>query len=171
VRWLAMRCLGYLGDFQPVVTALNDPEKKQDWQEYTERLREAVVRSPDTAAAVRSMMQRVYGNDGTGLYELLWKYPDDRLSPEDAAQLIRYLDSERLAFRVLAFWGNLKRITGLGLFYRPEDPAAKRQPAIAKWKERLKASPATGGGGVSRDRTENGTSPSRPKPPAKEERD
>lgn len=168
VRWLAMRCLGYLGDFQPVVTALNDPEKKQDWQEYTERLREAVVRSPDTAAVVRSMMQRVYGNDGAGLYELLWKYPDDRLTPEDAAQLIRQLDNELLAFRVLAFWGNLKRITGLGLFYRPEDPAPKRQPSIAKWKERLKTSPSTNGGAATRDRTENEATPTRPKPSAKQ---
>lgn len=171
VRWLAVRCLGYLGDFQPVVTALNDPEKKQDWQEYAERLREAVVRSPDTAAAIRSMMQRVYGNDGVSLYELLWKYPDDRLSPEDAAQLIRYLDNELLACRVLAFWGNLKRVTGLGLFYRPEDPAAKRQPSIAKWKERLKTSSSPLGGAPAREKAENGAAPPRSRPSAKEDRD
>ncbi len=153
VRWLAVRCLGYLGDFQPLVSALDDPDKRQDWQEYTERLREAVVRGPNTAAAIRAAMQRLHGNEGDSLYELLWKYPDDHLTPEDAAQLVRYLDHETMAFRVLAFWGNLKRITGLGLYYRPEDSAAKRQPSILKWKERMK-SPPVASGGASRDKTD-----------------
>ena len=156
VRWLAMRCLGHLGDFKPIVSALNDPEQKLVWPEYVEQLREAVVRTPETAAAIRATMQKLYGNEGTSLYEMLWKYPEDRLGPEDAARLIRYLDHETLAFRVLAFWGNLKRVTGLGLYYRPEDPEAKRQPSIAKWKERLKSSVPAGG------------APPREKPPAAE---
>ena len=138
VRWLAMRCLGYLGDFGLTVKALNDLEQRQVWPECVEQLREAVVRSPETAAAIRTAMEKLYGAEGASLYEMLWKYPDHRLSSEDADRLIGYLDHETLAFRVVAFLGNLKRITGWGFYYQPEHTAAKRQAAIAKWKERLK---------------------------------
>jgi hypothetical protein len=170
VRWLAIRCLGYLGDFSAMVQGISDPERRHEWQDhYVEPLREAVSRSPETATAVRAAMQKLHGAEWSALYELLWKYPDDRLSPEQAAELIRMLDHEVLAVRVLAFWGNLYRITGKKLlYYRPEETAAHRAPAVAKWKERLKLGfsslPQPG-----KDRSEAGQdeSPLRTKPATK----
>lgn len=139
VRRLAVRCLGSLGDYELMVTALNDPEQRLNWPDYVEQLREGVSRSPETAAAIRLALRESYRAEGETLYELLWRYPDDRLSAQDAAALIAYLDHGTLAVRVVAFWGNLKPATGLGLLYRPEEPDSKRKPSVARWKDRLKS--------------------------------
>lgn len=145
VRALAQRCLATIGDFQLMVGALDDPEQKAVWGDYAEQLQAAVQRSPLAAAQVRGAIERVYGGPakadaGASLYELLWKYQPNGLTAGDAARLVDYLEHSTLAVRVLAY-ANLKRITGLGLYYRPEDSAARRTAAIEKWRERLKANP------------------------------
>ena len=43
VSWLARRCLGYLGQFDPMVKALNNPGHRLDWPDYVEQLRDAVA--------------------------------------------------------------------------------------------------------------------------------
>lgn len=149
VRWLAMRCMSAIGDFELLVTALDDPKQKAMWPDYIEELRSAVGRGPTAAGQVRTALESVYGaaargqarqTDGTTLYELLWRYQTPELTAQDAAQLVQYLDHETLAVRVLAF-ANLKQITGRGFYYQPEDTPAKREPSVQKWKDRLKASP------------------------------
>ena len=52
--------------------------------------------------------------------------------------MVKFLDDEDLPLRVLSFW-NLKEITGMGLFYRPEQTVAKRQQPTQRWKQRLEA--------------------------------
>lgn len=135
-RALALECLDYLGDFELAVAALDNPEEKLAWVDHVEQLRAAVMRSPEAAARVRAAMEKLHGSEGATLYEMLWKYNDNVLDGEDAARLVRSLDHNTLAFRVVAF-ETLKRITRLSLGYRPEDTAEKRQPAIKKWRERV----------------------------------
>jgi hypothetical protein len=144
VRWLAARSLSLVGDFEPLLRALEEPEQGRFWNEYIEQLRAAVYRSPQSTAAVRTAMERRYGAQGAALYEMLWKYRPDTLQPEDANRLVGFLDHDMLPFRVLSFW-NLKSITGRTLYYRPEEAAAKRQTAIQKWRELLKATPTLRG--------------------------
>jgi hypothetical protein len=140
-----LECLEYLGDFELAVAALDNPDEKSSWVDYVEQLRTAVLRSPNTAAQVRATMEKLHGSEGATLYELLWRYNDDSLDGDAAARLLRFLDHNTLAFRVVAF-ETLKRITRLSFGYRPEDTAAKRQPAIKKWRERLlSASPVSTG--------------------------
>ena len=138
VRRLALRCLDCLGDFELIVAALDNPEEEMAWPDCVEQLRAAVVRGPLAAAQVRTAMERLHGSEGASLYEMLWKYGegDEPLGGEDTARLLRYLDHNTLAFRVVSFQ-TLKRTTKLGLYYRPADPAPKRQPWIQKWQERL----------------------------------
>lgn len=138
VRWLALRCLDCIGDFELMVAALDDPEETMAWPDYVERLRAAVVRNPRAAAQVRTAMEKLHGGEGASLYEMLWKY-GDTLDSQEAARLVRYLNHDTLAFRVVSFQ-TLRRITKLGLNYRPEDTAAKRRPWVEKWEERLKSS-------------------------------
>ena len=135
-RSLALECLDYLGDFELAVAALDNPDEKSIWVDYVEQLRRAVLRSPQTAAQVRATMEKLHGSEGAILYEMLWKYNDNVLDGDAATRLVRYLDHNTLAFRVVSF-ETLKRITRLSFGYRPEDTAAKRQAAIKKWKERL----------------------------------
>jgi hypothetical protein len=138
VRWLALRSLGYLGRFDEMVAALDDPAHKLDWQDYyVDEMRAAVGRDPETAAAVRLALERKYtAQQAADLYRMLWSYSDKDLQAGDDAKLVRGLDDDSLAVRRLSFW-NLRDITGLGLFYDPEKPAARRQAAVRDWHNRL----------------------------------
>jgi len=140
IRLVALRSLAVLDDYGPLLEALNNPDERLQWDEYVEILRSAVARGPKSAAMARSLLEDLYGDQGTALYEMLWKYQTDTLTPADARQLVQYLDHEVLVFRVLAFW-NLRTLTGLHFRYRPEEPAQKRQPAIARWRDRVSANP------------------------------
>ncbi len=164
VRWLAMRCLAYVGDFEPMAIALNDPEQKLFWQEYIDQLREALTRGPESATAVHATLETLYRDDGDSLYTLLWKYRKKELNPQDAAQLLEWLDSEPLAIRVLSFC-NLQEIKGLKLYYRPEYPAAKRLPLVQKWRERLDLGPPSSPG-PGPSRPTGGAAPPTPATPA-----
>jgi len=138
VRWLAVRCLGYLGQFDSMVAVLDQEDSKTVWFDYLEELRAAMNRDPRLAAAVRESLQRLYPADAEKLYRLLRGYSDADLRDNAAASLVDDLEHERLAVRLLSFW-NLREITGLGLFYRPEYPAGKRQQPVQRWRERLAA--------------------------------
>ena len=141
VRSLALRCLDCLGDFELLVAALDDPDQKMAWPDHVEQLRAAVMRGPLAAAQVRTAMERLHGSEGATLYEMLGKYGGDGLDAQQATRLVRYLDHDTLAFRVVAFQ-TLRRVTKLGLNYRPEDTASKRRPWIEKWEERLQSATA-----------------------------
>jgi len=150
VRSLAVRSLALIGDFEPMLRALDDPDQKFYWDDCVEQLRAGVMRRPASAAAVRSAMERFYGGAGARLYEMLWKY-SQALQAADSQVLIDTLEHQTLAFRVVALW-NLKSAYGMTLQYRPEEPAGKRQVAVQRWKDRLKlgltprgASPTRGG--------------------------
>ncbi len=138
VRWLAVRSLGYLGEFDPMVLALNDAGQQPDWPDYIAELRAAVDRTPQAAAAVRQALEKRFSADAEDLYRMLWGYSNADLEGGEDARLVRALEHPTLAVRVLAFW-NLKEITGMGLFYQPEASAVQRRLPYQRWEERLKA--------------------------------
>jgi len=138
VAWLAARCLGYIDRFDDMVKVLNDPLYKQVWPECIDKLREAIARAPQTAAAVRQAMERWHDQEGTALYRMLWGYTEKDLRNGQAATLVDHLNHKTLAFRVLSFW-NLHKLTDWKLYYVPEDTEAERRPSVQKWKERLES--------------------------------
>jgi hypothetical protein len=149
VKRLALRCLGCLGHFRDVVTALNvnDPMHRQDsWEFCIEQLRAAVGRDAETAAAVRLALEQQYPEQAAALYRMLWGYSNKDLEGPEGAKygedkiLVEALDDNTLAVRVLAIW-NLTEITGFGRgqTYRPEQTAARRQSSTRRWRERLDA--------------------------------
>lgn len=139
VRWLALRCLCYLDQFRDMVTALNDPTRKLEWPEYIEQLREAVARDAESAAAVRMAIEKEYPQQSASVYRMLWGYTDKDLQAGADADLVKALEDDLLAMRVLGSW-NLTDVTGLGGWsFRPEQPAAKRMQATQRWKQRLKS--------------------------------
>jgi hypothetical protein len=137
VRSLAIRCGGYLGDFDANVAALNDTDQHAAWPAQVESLRAALARGPQVAAQVRETIEKQRSGDARSLYRMLWGYTADQLKAGDAAVLVDNLNSDALDIRVLALW-NLRNITGSGLFYRPEYPEARRRPYLLKWREKLK---------------------------------
>ena len=136
VRSLAARSSVYVGQFEPFVKALKDLDQRAAWSIHIETLREALALSPQTAAKIRETFQRVAGNDGPALYRMLWGYSAADLKRGADQQLVDYLKSPGLDFRVLAFW-NLRTITGLGLNYGPEYPEANRARSVQRWEQML----------------------------------
>jgi hypothetical protein len=132
IRWLAVRCLGYLGQFDPMTAALNELDFRREWFDYVDQLKEAIARGPETAAGIRRSLEKQYGNDSATLYRMLWGYTDKQLEDGEDARLVKFLEHESPVFRVLAF-ENLNAITHQGLYYRPEATAAKRQPSVQQW--------------------------------------
>ncbi|MGQ9575518.1 MAG: hypothetical protein ACUVUC_09380 [Thermoguttaceae bacterium] len=140
VRWLAIRSLALIGDFELLARPLDGPDQQLGWDNCIEHLRAGVMRGPASAAAVRTAMERLYGAEGSSLYEMLWRYQPQAVQPADLQHLADWLNHESLAMRVLAAW-NLRTLTRASFPYRPDDPPAKRQVAAQRWKERLKAGP------------------------------
>jgi hypothetical protein len=140
VAALAIRSLGSIGVFEPLVTALGDEswQKRDVWSHFIESLKTAAARSPETATAIRGALESTRGPESKELFRMLWGYTDADLKAGQAARLVKYLDSDDLDFRVLSFW-NLRDITGIGLFYRPEYVAQKRQQPVQKWRQKLAA--------------------------------
>jgi hypothetical protein len=137
VKWLALRCLGYVGQFRDMVAALNDPARWLEWPEYVEQLREAVARDAESAAAVRRALEQQYPQQAAALYRMLWGYSNKDLEDGADKALVDALESDTLAVRVLGF-RTLHDLTGVGLYYQPQQTAAKRvQPTVA-WQKRLK---------------------------------
>ncbi len=141
VRWLAMRSLALVEDYQPLLDALQDPEQSRFWIDQVEQLQAAVFRGAQSAANVRTAMERLYGSEGIALYEMLWKFHAETLQPDDINHLVDFLGHELLPFRILGFWNLRNLYQNRMLGYRPDDPAPKRQAALQKWRELLKASP------------------------------
>ncbi len=145
VRWLAMRCLSLMEDYESLLGGLEDLEQFRYWSDYIDQLRAAIFRGPQAAAKVRTAMEQHYGPEGAALYEMLWKYRPDTLQAEDMSRLVDFLGNDSLPFRILSFW-NLKNLYhNRTLYYRPDDPAARRQAAIQKWRELLKTPPTPRG--------------------------
>ncbi len=138
VRWLSLRCLGYIGQFQDIVRALGDVAFKLKWSDrYIPELCEAASRDSETAAAIRLALEKQYPQQAADLYRMLWGYSNADLEAGEDANLVKALDDDTLAVRVLAIW-NLKDITGKS-GYQPEQTPAKRKLAIGRWQQRLKA--------------------------------
>lgn len=136
VRAIAARTLGQLDDFEPLLMTLSNPHQQAYWSEQVELLRSAVARGPETAAQVRQAVEVRRGKAAPKAYRLLWGYTDQQLQQGGAADLVANLDDDDLLVRVLSFW-NLRSVSGgRTLNYRPEDPPAKRQPHVQKWRQR-----------------------------------
>lgn len=146
LRALSVRALATLEQFEPIIAVLNDDTQRAYWTAEFDALRSAIARSPQSAARVRAAFQKLRGEkSGDLLFRMLWGYSLEDLDPElqkqgtgAAVQLVDWLDSEELAYRVLAF-ENLRRITGSTQLYLPHLAAARRRTPIAQWRERLKA--------------------------------
>ncbi len=164
VRKLAALSLGYLGQFDPLRSALNDADYRVDWPDYFDELKEAIARGPETAAAIRQSFERQFGADAPALYRMLWGYTDKDLESGADAALVKDLDHETLIFRVLAF-SNLREITHQGLYYRPELPAAKRQQSVQRWKEKLRLGEIRWSPAATRERVPQPRTPPAAAPP------
>jgi len=138
IRSLAARCLSYMDEFDPLVSALRDDQQRSSWTAFFGAIQNALARGEKSSAALRDSMLKVRGEVGEELYRLTWGFNNEQLKEGGAARLVELLDHEEMDVRVLAF-ENLVQITGKTLLYRPEYNSAQRKRYIRPWSEKLDA--------------------------------
>ena len=112
---------------------LNEPKQRQYWPEHYAALVETLNRGPESAELLKEAILKMDEANGEALYRLLVGYSQKQLASGGDEELVRRLDSESMAVRVLAL-ENLHEITGTTLYFRAEtDNRVRRTPAIRKW--------------------------------------
>lgn len=142
VRILAAASSIYVGEFEPLVKALDDKKQKRAWKTHVSDLRQALALSPDAASHVRQAFVNVRGEEvADDLMKLVIGYSPEQIG-ETAdevrngalAQLIKWLDHSSLDYRVLAFH-NFREITGKPKGYHPDGTSKRRSIDYRKiWK-------------------------------------
>lgn len=135
----------HVGQFVPVVRSLKDPDQQPEWDQQISSLRMAMARSPELAERVLATLVEQKGADkAPDLYQMLCGYNASQIgtTPEEIQagvlrQLIDWLESDQLDYRVLAFY-NLKDITGKPLSYNPNGTPESRTRAVRQWRNRLR---------------------------------
>lgn len=127
----------YVGVFEPFVDALNDRDQKAFWGPLIETVREVIAYDPGAAEAVfLTFEKRKQETEATDLMEMLLGYSNAVLQAEAETpdrgtlqRLIRWLESPKLYYRVLAFH-NLEEITNMNpAKYQPTDTESQRRKA------------------------------------------
>ena len=136
VRALIARCLGNLDEFEPILKDLADAKLASYWAAEVDVLRQAILRSPETAAKLHLTMERAREKDAPILIRLIWGFSQEDLEKAGAIQLVKHLKHEEMDVRVLTFL-NLIDITGAQEFYRPEKKPELNAAAIRNWESRL----------------------------------
>jgi hypothetical protein len=134
-----MRCLAPLGQFEPCLVALDDPQyaSRTYWPVFIEAVRDAAALSTAAAAELRVAVETLYPDRAAEVYELLWGYSPEQLAGGAAQRLVQeYLESPSLYIRVLA-QDNLRRITDRENNYRPQDTETRRRKFLRYWQEDL----------------------------------
>ena len=142
---LLTECSMHVGQFVPFVRSLKDQNQFPEWDRQIAALRRAMARSPELAQQVLDTLVEQRGADkAPDLYQLLCGFSPAQIgaTPEEVQvgalkQLIDWLESDQLDYRVLAFY-NLKQITGKQLSYNPAGNAESRARAVRQWRQRLK---------------------------------
>ena len=92
VQWLAIRCLGQIGNFDPMVAALNDPNRKAAWPAwplFAEQLKTSLAYGPETAVQVRRALEKQHGEYAAASYRMLWGYTLEGFRSGQAEELVR----------------------------------------------------------------------------------
>jgi hypothetical protein len=135
VRSMSARCLAAIGEFEPILRELNDPQQYSYWAAEFDSLRKAIQRSPEMAGKIRETLALLRSADAKDLYRLLWGYSQEQLDRGASTQLVRFLEHDQMDIRVLSYM-NLVSITGVWGFYRPERIPAQQKTSIQNWRDR-----------------------------------
>lgn len=138
VRSLSTRGLCALGTYDSfLVDALNSKEYHTFWPDLISALQISLAKSPETAAELEALLERLRGEQGRQLFRYLWGFTPEQLAEGEAGALVESLASPSMDVRVLAF-ETLYRIVGKTNSYDPALPPERQKRAILNWKRDLK---------------------------------
>ena len=139
VRPLAAAASVYVGEFEPLVKALNDSAHSREWDTQIHELRQAMALSPHVAERVRQAFVNIRGAEAAqDLMEMVVGYSPEQIGEtrEEVRngalnKLIKWLDHDSLDYRVLAI-SNIQEITGKSKGYRPDQSSKRRKIDLRK---------------------------------------
>ena len=139
VRVLAAASSVYIGEFEPLVKALNDGDQGRAWDKHIQELRQAMALSPDVAASVRQAFVNIRGEEAADhLFAMVVGYNTEQVgdtrepkTPRVMPQLLKWLDHDSLDYRVLAI-NNIKALSGKDKGYRADDSMKSRKKNLRK---------------------------------------
>lgn len=146
-RFLAANCSMHVGNFEPFVKALADPDQKMNWDREIEGMRVFMSLSDQLAKELRSELEEQVSGESQGaeLYEMFVGYSPQQLgrSKEQQqvgplAELIRRLENDRLEYRVLANH-NLTQISGGKTLFNPTGTETDRERKVKRLREMLES--------------------------------
>lgn len=138
VAELAVKALGLTDRASSLVQALAQSPHEEARLAAFEGLREWLPRSPEHQDLVREELDRFFpADEADALYRLLWGYSlEDARDRVTSRQLVEWMGHNRVAIRELAFY-HVSRLTGKRYDYRPLNPPAQLQAALARWQSHL----------------------------------
>ena len=146
VRALAAASAAYVGEFEPLVKALADPNERAKREDQVLALRLAIARNPAAVEQIREAFALQRGEQAAkDLTEMVLGFNPaaigatrDEVQNGSLVRLVQWLGDEDLTYRVLASY-NLNEITGTSYLggYRPEHAASKRDREIRYYLQRL----------------------------------
>ncbi len=143
-RRAAVVAMGALDDLTGMGNAMLDAKTFDVWDQGVLSFRHWLGRAPGQDLKAYNWLVEKRGATPVQAeitMQLLHSFGDEDLArPETYDVLIRYLESERLGIRGLAYW-HLVRLVPQGekLGYNPLDPKEKRAEAVKKWRQLIPA--------------------------------
>jgi hypothetical protein len=138
VRALTYRALHAIGDYEPLVEALGNPEERLRWGELMELLAQAYKARAPLGDNILALAQRFYGDPGRQAAELAWGSPGS-LDPKQLYRLRELLEYDRsVGVRVMASW-RLTQVAGKDFGFRPEDNPRNQKTPLARLDEWLRS--------------------------------
>ena len=131
---LAVGCLGLAGDYAILVQTLDRSAHEEARLEAIRGLRTWLVQTEQAPALLKTELEAsLYPAEAEVVYRLLWGYTDkDARDPQISAQLVEWLNHDRLAIRELS-WHYIKLYSGRRFDYRADGPIRQRRSAVQQW--------------------------------------
>lgn len=136
-RSLALCCLAYLGQLDPLLAGFADEKLRAYWPMQYEVLAHLMNQGPESVARLKSALIQHHGQeDGQLMFEMLLGYTPQQLQDGSAEALVDHLNHPSNSVRFIANQ-TLRTISGLPTLYQAHGNERSRRTAVAKWRTHL----------------------------------
>lgn len=136
-RSLALCCLAYLGQLDPLLTGFADEKLRAYWPMQYEVLVHLMNQGPESVARLKSALIQHHGDeDGQLMFEMLLGYTPQQLQDGSAEAMVDNLNHPSTSVRFIANQ-TLRAVSGLPTLYQAHGNERSRRTAVAKWRTHL----------------------------------
>ncbi len=136
-RSLALCCLAYLGQLDPLLTGFADEKLRAYWPMQYEVLVHLMNQGPESVTRLKSALIQHHGDeDGQLMFEMLLGYTPQQLQDGSAEAMVDNLNHPSTSVRFIANQ-TLRAVSGLPTLYQAHGNERSRRTAVAKWRTHL----------------------------------